>query len=228
MVAKKDKRLPKGVGRVPEWWMEHTPHHTLVLEDAAAQAKIETEEAEMFKRLAEHSDYVQKYGGDDFPDWDPAVDGPLGEEMTKSWESRGYYKRESDNKWVDKMGLELSGRQFTIKIPEGYVPGQGAPSTPSGYGGTTLRTPTNSGYAADEGKSWKQPEWTTKKLKATKAGKELRGLSDDELDPEEEKDLRAAMEKEKSLPELQKVFNKKKVSEQGGGDEEKGDEKVEV
>ena len=36
------------------------------------------------------------------------------------------------------------------------------------------------------------------------------------------------MEKEKSLPELQKVFNKKKVSEQGGGDEEKGDEKVEV
>ena len=213
MVAKKDKRLPKGVGRVPEWWMEHTPHHILVLEDEQNKAKAELEEAEMFKRLAEHSDYVQKYGGDDFPNWDPAVDGPLGDEMTKTWESRGYYQRPSDKKWVDKNGLELSGRQFMIKIPEGYVPGQGAPSDYKGSGGSTLKKGQGGGYAADDGKGWQKPAWTTKKLKATKAGNELRGISsDDELDL----DGPGPAERKKSMTELEKKLGAKREWENEG------------
>lgn len=162
MVAKDTKKLPKGVGQVPEWWMEMCPHYIYESAEEAARVKAAYEEAMMFQSLPE--EVKQQYGGDEFPNWNPADNGPMGEEMTKAWETRGYYKRDSDSKWVDKEGKPLEGRQFTITPPAGYTPGEDG----SGGGGGDVRSPTSGGgYANSEDKGWKQPAWATKKLRST-------------------------------------------------------------
>jgi hypothetical protein len=158
MVAKDLKKLPKGSGEVPEWWMSTCPHYILETEEGAAKVQAEYEEAMLFQRVPE--EFKQQYGGDGFPNWNPANNGPMGEEMTHTWESRGYYKRDSDNKWLDKEGKPLEGRQFTMTPPPGYTPGEG------GSGGDTLK-PTTGGYANSPAKGWQQPSWTKKKLKST-------------------------------------------------------------
>eukprot|EP00980_Cylindrotheca_fusiformis_P008115 scaffold1727_cov133-Cylindrotheca_fusiformis.AAC.18 len=162
MVAKDAKKLPKGTAQVPQWWMEACPHYIYESEEEAARVKAEYEEAMMFQNLPD--EIKQQYGGDEFPNWDPAENGPMGEEMTKAWETRGYYKRDSDNKWVDKEGAPLEGRQFTITPPAGYTPGGGS----TDGGDDTIRSPLKSGgYANSEDKGWAKPSWATKKLRST-------------------------------------------------------------
>jgi hypothetical protein len=164
MVAKDSKKLPKGVGQVPEWWMDTCPHYILETEEGAAQVQAEYEEAMLFQRVPE--EFKQQYGGDGFPNWNPADNGPMGEEMTSTWETRGIYKRDSDHKWVDKEGKPLEGRQFTMKPPAGYTPGEGGSG--GGDGGSGLRSPTSSGgYANSAGAGWQQPSWAKKKLRST-------------------------------------------------------------
>ena len=57
----KEPRLPKGVGRVPQWWMEITPHDTLYIEDDEAKRFQEEEEKKMYAKLAAMDDLLQKY-----------------------------------------------------------------------------------------------------------------------------------------------------------------------
>jgi len=167
MVAKSGSKLPKGVGEVPEWWMELCPHDTFESPEENARMQAAYEESQIFSRVPD--EFKQQYGGDDFPDWNPAEHGPMGDEMTKDWESKGYKRDPSSNKWVGKDGKPLEGRQFTIKPPAGYVPGNfgegggawgGKLKSRGGGGG-------GGGYANDK-TAWEKPAWTTKQLKSTK------------------------------------------------------------
>ena len=51
--------LLRGVGRVPEWWMEITPHDTLYLEEDEEWHQQELEEARMYAKLAAKDDLAQ-------------------------------------------------------------------------------------------------------------------------------------------------------------------------
>ncbi|CAJ1951920.1 unnamed protein product [Cylindrotheca closterium] len=160
MVAK----LPKGVGELPEWWMELCPHNIYESPEETARMQAAYEESQIFSRVPDN--FKQQYGGDAFPDWNPAEHGPMGDEMTKDWEKKGYKRDPASNKWVGKDGQPLVGRQFTIKPPKGYVPGKSGGSG-FGGGGGGLKSPSGGGGYANDKTSWEKPAWTTKKLRST-------------------------------------------------------------
>ena len=64
MAASKPKKekLPRGVARLPQWWLEVTPHRTLNIEAEEFRRKAEEEQAVMYANLAAKHDYEQKYG----------------------------------------------------------------------------------------------------------------------------------------------------------------------
>mmetsp|Transcript_20264 Transcript_20264/g.49695 ORF Transcript_20264/g.49695 Transcript_20264/m.49695 type:complete len:194 (-) Transcript_20264:164-745(-) len=163
-------KLPKGVGELPDWWMELCPHNVYESPEETARMQAAYEESQIFSRVPEN--FKQDYGGDDFPNWNPAEHGPMGDEMTKDWETKGYKRDPASNKWVGKDGKPLEGRQFSIKPPKGYTPGAfgggGGGRSPYGKGG--LKSPGGGGggggYANDK-TSWEKPAWTTKKLRST-------------------------------------------------------------
>lgn len=175
MGAKKRDKLPKGVGRVPEWWLEITPHNTLFLEDDEARRYAEKEEAKRFEKLAALQDLMDKYGGEDFPDWNPATDGPRTKEEEEEWVSKGY-KRNEKEEWVSEEGAPLEGRQFKGQMPPGYSPGNhvkddGADG--AGLGKGNLKS--NGGkYERDAAKAWDKPDWMKVKLRSTGTGGAVR------------------------------------------------------
>ena len=163
--SKKDK-LPRGAGRLPEWWLEITPHDTLFLEEDEAQRLADHEEAMKFAELAAREDLLQKYGGEGFPNWNPAADGPRTKMEQEEWTARGY-KRNEKEEWVNEKGEPLEGRQFKGEMPPGYWPGQyskgGSGLGMAGQGGLQ---PTSQ-YERDKDKGWTQPDWLKVKLRST-------------------------------------------------------------
>lgn len=171
----KKEKLPKGVGRVPGWWLEITPHDTLYLDEDEARRKSEMDEAELFARKAAEYDLMQKYGGEGFPNWNPAEDGPRTKEEQEEWISKGYQRSEATNQWSDSSGAPLEGRQFKGTAPPGYVPGQYGPGglyDPAKFGGSALKS--TAGYVQDEKKNWSKPDWMKVKLKSTGKGDAIR------------------------------------------------------
>jgi hypothetical protein len=164
--SKKDK-LPRGAGRLPEWWLEITPHETLYLAEDEAQRQAEYEEEMKFAELAAREDLFQKYGGEGFPDWNPATMGPRTKAEEKEWVSKGY-KRNEKEEWVNEEGAPLEGRQFKGAMPPGYFAGQnskgGGGGKPGGGGGDLNPT---SQYERDKDKAWAQPSWAKVKLRST-------------------------------------------------------------
>lgn len=165
--GKKDK-LPRGAGRLPEWWLEITPHGTLFLEEDEAKRQADYEEAQKFAELAAREDLYQKYGGEGFPNWNPASDGPRTKKEEEEWVSQGY-KRNEKKEWVNASGVPLEGRQFKGEMPPGYWPGQyskGGGGGSSGISGQSGLNPTSQ-YERDKDKAWSQPSWMQVKLRST-------------------------------------------------------------
>ena len=163
--------LPEGVGRVPQWWMEITPINVLKIEDEETKRFKEEKEAEKLAKAAALQDLQQKYGGEDFPDWDPSTHGPRTEEEEEEWVSLGW-KRLPDGNWVDDTGKPLEGRQFKGQLPPGYRPGE--------YGkrgsmrSSFRKLNVDGGYARDDAKGWEQPAWAKMKLRSTGTGAAIR------------------------------------------------------
>jgi hypothetical protein len=177
--VKKPKRLPRGVGRVPEWWLEMTPHETLILEEEEAKRIADQEEELKFAQLAAEQDWLQKYGGEGFPDWDPSKDGPRTPEEEKEWIGTGYQRSETTGEWTGVSGEPLEGRKFKGKLPSGYVPGEfRLPGSTKAADGRPLKS-VGGRYGRDDGKNWEQPSWTKVKLKKTDAGRAYRNGTDD-------------------------------------------------
>lgn len=169
-MGKKDK-LPRGAGRVPEWWLEITPHDTLYLAEDEAQRKAAYEEKVKFARLAAEQDLLQKYGGEGFPNWNPATDGPRTNDEEKEWVSKGYQRNEK-NEWIDDSGVPLEGRQFKGQMPPGYLPGEYIQDFQGGSIGHGGLNPAK--YERDKDKDWKKPDWMAVKLRSTGTGGAIR------------------------------------------------------
>ncbi len=172
VMGEKDK-LPRGAGRVPEWWLEITPHDTLFIAEEEAQRRAAHAEKMKFAQLAAEQDLMQKYGGEGFPNWNPSTDGPRTKEEEKEWTSKGY-KRNEKEEWVNEEGTPLEGRQFNGQMPPGYLPGQYFPDEPDGSGilGPGSLNPTK--YERDKEKDWEKPEWMKVKLRSTDTGGAIR------------------------------------------------------
>jgi hypothetical protein len=80
--------LPIGVGRIPQWWMEITPHYTLDLEEEEARRALEDQMSFYYSQMAAADD-----AGMLGPDGKPKL-GPDGKSLTSSsWGSNGWEGR---------------------------------------------------------------------------------------------------------------------------------------
>ena len=170
MAASKPKKekLPRGVARLPQWWLEVTPHRTLNIEAEEYRRKAEEEQAVMYANLAAKQDYEQKYGaGSD--------GGAAGGASGAGAASGGGYQRGA-RKSIDQGGVGPDGRQFKAgETPEGYVPGaHGDGSGPGASQRVSLSSPSAGQYARDEDKQWEKPDWMKVKLKHTGTGDNIR------------------------------------------------------
>jgi hypothetical protein len=168
MGAKKDK-LPKGVGRVPEWWMTVAPHDVLIVEDDIARKHAQLEEEKKFARLAALQDLLDKYGGEGFPDWNPSKDGPRTKEEENEWVSKGY-KRNATNEWINSEGKPLEGKAFQGTVPPGYVPGDFIKDDGTGGAELDQGTLNSNKYERDKSAAWDKPDWMKVKLRSTGTG----------------------------------------------------------
>jgi hypothetical protein len=84
-----EEALPIGVGRVPDWWMEITPHYTLDLEQEEARRALEDQMAFYYSQMAAADD-----AGILGPDGKPKL-GSDGKPLTSStsWGNNGWKGR---------------------------------------------------------------------------------------------------------------------------------------
>jgi hypothetical protein len=103
-----EEPLPIGVGRLPEWWMEITPHYTLDLEQEEARRALEDQMAFYYSQMAAADD-----AGILGPDGKPKL-GSDGKPLTSSsWGNNGWQGRSADGKEGGGGGVSgPGGRKF--------------------------------------------------------------------------------------------------------------------
>jgi hypothetical protein len=103
-----EEALPIGVGRLPEWWMEITPHYTLDLEQEEARRALEDQMAFYYSQMAAADD-----AGILGPDGKPKL-GSDGKPLTSSsWGNNSWQGRSADGKEGGGGGVSgPGGRKF--------------------------------------------------------------------------------------------------------------------
>jgi hypothetical protein len=188
--------LPIGVGRVPKWWMECTPHYVLDLEEDEARRRAEEQMALYYAQMAAADD-----AGLLGPDGKPIL-GPDGKPL--AWSGSGWAGRGSGSSSEGANGSDgPGGRNFNIKdfkidpkmfgIEESdpdykaYLTGAKLPpgfldKMKEMYGSGDGNTMYNNLAQTDYGKYGRQaekpafqPSWMKKKLRSTSNGGKIRG-----------------------------------------------------
>lgn len=204
MVAATEQQevLPTGVGRVPAWWMEITPHYTLDEEDEQARRTAEDQMAFYYMQLAAADD-----AGIILPDGTPKL-GPDLKPM--SWTPVTPWNGRAPAGGATPTGMGPGGRNFKpghpvvdpklfgihesdpdyrayltgAKLPPGYFEKMGELAS-SELGGTEGIL--NNAKQTDYGRYGRQaeapsfkPAWAKKKLRSTETGANIRqGQYDD-------------------------------------------------
>lgn len=108
-------KLPKGVGQLPTWWMELTPHHVLDLDEEASRREQEEKMARYFAEMALKD--AEAEGGEQFDEHgNPIAPGSAG--WKSNWAGRGSGKNGSgggDNE--SDFHKIFGGRNFTPGSP---------------------------------------------------------------------------------------------------------------
>ncbi|GAX16915.1 hypothetical protein FisN_5Hh292 [Fistulifera solaris] len=207
--------LPVGVGRVPEWWMECTPHYILDLDEEQAQRQLEEQMATYFNQFAEINDMGALF--DEEGNLKLGSDGiPVA--FNSNWQGRSEKGEESP------ASPRASGRNFRIdpKVLEGFGVKESDPDYQSYLRGAKLppgfieklRTmyssegiPNNS-HQTDYGRYGRQaerpafkPNWTKTKLRSTAAGQNIRqGQYDDSPNKHYRRRMQMEMNESLSVP----------------------------
>jgi hypothetical protein len=157
------RELPIGVGRVPRWWMEATPHDILDVDEAETRREIESQMAIYYMQMAA-ADEAGLVG----PDGRPLI-GPDGKPVAWSdleW-SRRTHRHNSFN-IVDFYKAVLNGE----KLPPGFFE-----KMQEVFG---LRSANGHGKYANQADKF-EPTWAKKKLRTTGHGEKIR-IGIDDLD----------------------------------------------
>lgn len=194
--------LPAGVGRVPLWWMEITPHYTLDEEDEEARRTAEDHMAFYYMQLAAADD-----AGIIMPDGTPKL-GPDLKPMT--WTPLTPWNGRTTTGTTEAAGLGPGGRNFKpghavldpklfnimesdpdyhayltgAKLPPGYFEKMGELAS-SDLGGTegimnNLKQTDYGRYGRQAETPNFKPDWAKKKLRSTATGTNIRqGQYDD-------------------------------------------------
>lgn len=157
----KKKKPSKTMAQLPEWWMESTPHNTLVVEEDDAQRKKEYEEAMKYAELAAKKDWEEKFGHLELTEDGDLIDKNTGEPVEEGSESSGYTRNEKGEWMVD--GKPIFGRQFTAG--EGnYDPSKFAAAGGGAHRNSVELKAVGAEYGHKDN-NWKKPDWM--KVKTT-------------------------------------------------------------
>jgi hypothetical protein len=190
-MASSSELLPNGVGRVPAWWMECTPHYTLDVDDEEARQIAEDQVAFFFMMLAAADD--AGYIG---PDGKPKI-GPDGKPMVwqglgSSWNNgSGQYNGRNfkpGQAVIDPslFGIKESDPNYNAyltgaKLPPGYFEKMAelvdeqnnAAGNPYGILNNSKQTDFGR-YGRQAERQLFQPSWAKKKLRTTTQGQAVR------------------------------------------------------
>jgi hypothetical protein len=193
------EKLPTGVGRVPEWWMEDTPHYVFDLEEDTARRMMDTQMNFYYTELAAGQD-----AGVIGPDGKPLM-GPDGKPLV--WKGTGWGGRseKSGDEDGDGAGGPAGGRNFSLgdlkidpslfgidetdpdyhayltgaKLPPGYLEKMQEYIETGGIPNNLAQTDYGR-YGRQAEKPGFKPQWAKKKLRETSAGHNIRkGAYDD-------------------------------------------------
>lgn len=174
----KKESLPVGVGRVPAWWMELTPHYTLDLEEDANRRLHEEQEALYYAQMAAADD--ERIRGEWKSNWggrsaNGGSDGQGGEPL---FGGRNF--QPGSDGWDPKeWGVEPSDPDYKsylqgAKLPQSYIDAMKAFGGQHGikYDASNLKQ--TSKYGSAGGMPDFTPAWAKKKLRSTGQGAAIR------------------------------------------------------
>lgn len=188
------ENLPAGVGRVPKWWMEITPHYTLDLEEENYRRDAEEQMALYYAQMAAAADAgVLDADGNPIlgPDGKPiggwsngwagrapnggegglGINGPLG---------RNFQPGQVTPEVLSLLGIEKTDPDYRsyltgAKMPPGYwekLADLGY--TGQGFSASNLHQTDYGRYGRQAEKPAFQPSWAKLKLKSTNHGSSIR------------------------------------------------------
>lgn len=163
-VVKKQPPLPIGVGRVPKWWMDLTPHDKLDLAEHEAQKKIQEQMAHYYLKLAAAGLVGQDGHLVTLPDGQPDWSRIQEQRIRLNPKLFGVSDKDPDFHFYESG--EMLPQEFKLKMQEMY-----GSITPN------QREYKKYGAAKDDNK----PGWAKMKLKHSKEGDMIRsGVDIDE------------------------------------------------
>lgn len=182
--------LPVGVGRVPEWWMECTPHYRLDLDEEQAQRQLEEQMATFFNQFAEINDMGAFFDEEGHLKLGPDQT-PLAYNSNTNWQGRSGTGQESpaspgsrgrnfriDPKVLEGFGVRESDPNYQdylagAKLPPGFIEKlrtmYGSDGIPN-----NLQQTDYGRYGRQAEKPVFKPNWTKTKLRSTAAGQNIR------------------------------------------------------
>lgn len=183
--------LPNGVGRVPAWWMECTPHYTLDVDDEEARQIAEDQVAFFYMMLAAADD-AGIIGTDGKlktgPDGKPLAWEGLGPNWNSNGAQFGGRTFKSGQAVIDPslFGIKESDPNYNAyltgaKLPPRYfekmaelVEERSSAGNPYGILNNSKQTDYGRYGRQAEQKAF-QPSWAKKKLRSTTQGQAVRG-----------------------------------------------------
>lgn len=186
--------LPPGVGRVPQWWMEITPHYTLDLEEEEARTRAEEQMAFYYAEMAKASDagMLDENGNPIGPDG-----RPLGGWGGSGWAGRGPGRAGGPGGADGPLGRNFMPSQVTVETLEmlgigkehpdykSYLTGAKFPPgyweklaelgyTGPGFSASNLHQTDYGRYGRQAEKPAHKPAWAKMKLRSTAHGSSIR------------------------------------------------------
>jgi hypothetical protein len=177
----KKENLPAGVGRVPGWWMELTPHYLLDLEDDEKRRQQEFQEMIFFARMAAEDD--EKTRGEWKSNWQGrSANGGSSGSGCDAGLFGGRNFQPGSNGWDPKeWGISENDPDYQsylsgAKLPQSYIDAMKEYAGRSGiqYDASNLHQTEYGKYGRQAEKPAFTPSWAKKKLRSTGQGSAIR------------------------------------------------------
>ena len=177
------EKLPLGVGRVPAWWMELTPHYVLDLEEDFQRREQELQEALYYAQMAAADD--ARISGEWKSNWGGrAANGGSGGNGGGLFGGRNFQPR-SDGWDPKEWGVAADDPDYKAyltgaKLPQSYIDAMKEFAGQAGIEYDASQLNHTGKYGSSASRPAFTPAWAKKKLRSTGQGEAIRqGLYND-------------------------------------------------
>jgi hypothetical protein len=174
------EKLPRGVARLPEWWLQLTPHHVLDLEEDSHRKEQETQEVLYYAQMAAADDgrlareWKSNWGGRS----SSGGSGSDGNGSTALFGGRNFQPR-SDGWDPKEWGVDANDPDYKsyltgAKLPQSYIDAMKEFAGQVGLTYDASQLNHTAKYGSSASKPAFVPVWAKKKLKNSSQGNAIR------------------------------------------------------